>query len=122
MDRPRRVHHDMDFKLSRDIEKEKEKDQNNNLDPFGYNDNDFLNPVVDNIEEEPKKSSEKTASWLEDTDNLNLPSRKYNKNANSKSVSGELNNKEKNKNIFHSRDNAIFDRNNNNSNKDIKEF
>ena len=55
MDRPRRVHHDMDFKLSRDIEKEKEKDQNNNLDPFGYNDNDFLNPVVDNIEEEPKK-------------------------------------------------------------------
>ena len=39
MDRPRRVHHDMDFKVTRDIEKEKEKD--NNLDPFGYNDNDF---------------------------------------------------------------------------------
>ena len=47
MDRPRRVFHDIDYKVTRDIEKEKEKD--NNLDPFGYNDNDFLNPVIDNV-------------------------------------------------------------------------
>ena len=57
MDRPRRVFHDIDYKVTRDIEKEKEKD--NNLDPFGYNDNDFLNPVVDNFEEEPKKAEPK---------------------------------------------------------------
>ena len=73
MDRPRRVHHDFDFKLDRDIDKEKEKD--NNLDPFGFDNNDLLNPVMDNYEEEPKK--EPTASWLEDTDKLNLPSRFY---------------------------------------------
>ena len=123
MDRPRRVHHDMDFKLSHNIEKGKEKEQNNNLDPFGYNDNDSLNPIIDSNEEEPKKISGGTASWLEDTDNLNLPSRIYNKKTNSKSLN-ELNNKEKekNKNIFHSRDNLIFDRNNNNSNKDMKEL
>ena len=108
MDRPRRVFHDIDYKVTRDIEKEKEKD--NNLDPFGYNDNDFLNPVVDNFEEEPKKA-EPTASWLEDTDKLNLPSRIYNIN-NQKSLSGEIHDKEKNINPIHSRD-KIFDRNNN---------
>ena len=80
MDRPRRVHYDIDYKVTRDIEKEKEKD--NNLDPFGYNDNDFLNQVEDNNEEEPKKISGGTASWLEDTDKLNLPSRIYNSNNN----------------------------------------
>ena len=56
MDRPRRVHYDMDFKVTRDLEKEKERD--NNLDPFGYHDSDFLNPVEDNAEEEPKKFQE----------------------------------------------------------------
>ena len=55
MDRPRRVHYDMDFKLTRDLEKDKEKEKDNNLDPFGYNDNDFLNPIEDVVEEEPKK-------------------------------------------------------------------
>ena len=117
MDRPRRVFHDIDYKVTRDIEKEKEKD--NNLDPFGYNDNDFLNPVIDNVEEEPKKA-EPTASWLEDTDKLNLPSRIYNID-NKKSNSGEINYKEKNINPIHSRD-KIFDRNNNNfREKDIKD-
>ena len=117
MDRPRRVHHDMDFKVTRDIEKEKEKD--NNLDPFGYNDNDFLNPIEDNIEEEPKKISGGTASWLEDTDKLNLPSRIYNSNNtnnsnNPRSNSGEINYKEKN--VFHMRENNLFERNINSSN------
>ena len=125
MERPRRVLHDIDYKVTREIEKEKEKD--NNLDPFGYNDNDFLNPVIDNFEEEPKKA-EPTASWLEDTDKLNLPSRIYNSNNNnSKYISGEINYKEKNINLIHSRDKIFFDRNNNsninfrNKEKDIKE-
>ena len=52
MDRPRRVHHDIDYKVTRELEKEKEKD--NNLDPFGFNDNNYLNEVGD-FEEEPKK-------------------------------------------------------------------
>ena len=113
MERTRRVFHDIDYKITKEIEKEKEKD--NNLDPFGYNDNDFLNPVIDNYEEEPKK--EPTASWLEDTDKLNLPSRIYQNNNNnnninnnniSKRFSGEIKS-----NQFHSRDKNIFDRNNN---------
>ena len=122
MERPRRVFHDIDYKITKEIEKEKEKD--NNLDPFGYNDNDFLNPVIDNYEEEPKK--EPTASWLEDTDKLNLPSRIYQNNNNnnninnnniSKRFSGEIKS-----NQFHSRDKNIFDRNNNfNKERDLKE-
>ena len=122
MERPRRVFHDIDYKITKEIEKEKEKD--NNLDPFGYNDNDFLNPVIDNYEEEPKK--EPTASWLEDTDKLNLPSRIYQNNNNnnninnnniSKRFSGEIKS-----NQFHSRDKNIFDRNNNfNNERDLKE-
>ena len=121
MERPRRVFHDIDYKITKEIEKEKEKD--NNLDPFGYNDNDFLNPVIDNYEEEPKK--EPTASWLEDTDKLNLPSRIYQNNNNnninnnniSKRFSGEIKS-----NQFHSRVKNIFDRNNNfNNERDLKE-
>ena len=122
MERPRRVFHDIDYKITREKEKEKEKD--NNLDPFGFNDNDFLNPVIDNCEEEPKK--EPTASWLEDTDKLNLPSRIYQNNNNnnninnnniSKRFSGEIKS-----NQFHSRDKNIFDRNNNfNNERDLKE-
>ena len=120
MERQRRVFHDIDYKITKEIEKEKEKD--NNLDPFGYNDNDFLNPVIDNYEEEPKK--EPTASWLEDTDKLNLPSRIYQNNNNninnnniSKRFSGEIKS-----NQFHSRDKNIFDRNNNfNNERDLKE-
>ena len=120
MERPRRVFHDIDYKITKEIEKEKEKDSN--LDPFGYNDNDFLNPVIDNYEEEPKK--EPTASWLEDTDKLNLPSRIYQNNNNninnndiSKRFSGEIKS-----NQFHSRDKNIFDRNNNfNNERDLKE-
>ena len=129
MDRPRRVHYDIDYKVTRDIEKEKEKEKDNNLDPFGYNDNDYLNQVEDNNEEEPKKISGGTASWLEDTDKLNLPSRIYNSNNNNninnpRSNSGEINYKEKNS--FHSRDNLLFERNLNSNNfrekeKDIKE-
>ena len=117
MERLRRVFHDIDNKITREKEKEKEKD--NNLDPFGFNDNDFLNPVIDNYEEEPKK--EPNASWLEDTNKLNLPSRIYQKN-NSNNNSGEINFNENKINQFYSSDKNIFDRNNNtNQERDIKE-
>ena len=115
MDRPRRFH-DLDYKPTREIEKEKEK--NNNLDPFGCDDNDFLNPINDNIEEEPKK--EPTASWLEDTDKLNLPSRIYNNNNTnnvSKSFSGEIKHNEKN-----TRDKIFLERNNLNNLNNLNNF
>ena len=105
MDRPRRVHHDIDYRVTRDIEREKEK--NNNLDPFGFNNNDELNPEIENIEEEQKKAPGGTASWLEDIDKLNLPSRSF---YNPKKTNEELNSKEKDNHI-HSRDNLLFDRN-----------
>ena len=74
MERPRRVPFEFEYKNSRDREKEKEKEDN--IDPFGVNIADF--------EEQPKeenpKSTEGTVSWLEDVDNLHLPSRIYNEN------------------------------------------
>ena len=123
MDRPRRVHHDIDYRVTRDIEREKEK--NNNLDPFGFNNNDELNPEIENIQEEQKKSPGGTASWLEDIDKLNLPSRSF---YNPKKTNEELNSKEKDNHI-HSRDNLLFDRNHSSNftnnfrenEKDIKE-
>ena len=123
MDRPRRVHHDIDYRVTRDIEREKEK--NNNLDPFGYNNNDELNPEIENIQEEQKKAPGGTASWLEDIDKLNLPSRSF---YNPKKTNEELNSKEKDNHI-HSRDNLLFDRNHSSNftnnfrenEKDIKE-
>ena len=123
MDRPRRVHHDIDYRVTRDIEREKEK--NNNLDPFGFNNNDELNLEIENIEEEQKKAPGGTASWLEDIDKLNLPSRSF---YNPKKTNEELNSKEKDNHI-HSRDNLLFDRNHSSNftnnfrenEKDIKE-
>ena len=123
MDRPRRVHHDIDYRVTRDIEREKEK--NNNLDPFGFNNNDELNPEIENIQEEQKKAPGGTASWLEDIDKLNLPSRSF---YNPKKTNEELNSKEKDNHI-HARDNLLFDRNHSSNftnnfredEKDIKE-
>ena len=123
MDRPRRVHHDIDYRVTRDIEREKEK--NNNLDPFGFNNNDELNPEIENLQEEQKKAPGGTASWLEDVDKLNLPSRSF---YNPKKTNEELNSKEKDNHI-HSRDNLLFDRNHSSNftnnfrenEKDIKE-
>ena len=123
MDRPRRVHHDIDYRVTRDIEREKEK--NNNLDPFGFNNNDELNPEIENIQEEQKKAPGGTASWLEDIDKLNLPSRSF---YNPKKTNEEFNSKEKDNHI-HSRDNLLFDRNHSSNftnnfrenEKDIKE-
>ena len=70
MDRPRRPHFEYEYKTSRDREKEK----NNNLDPFGINDQDeFLNENP--IDENAKPNG--TLSWLEDVDNLQLPSRTF---------------------------------------------
>ena len=98
---------------------------NNNLDPFGFNNNDELNPEIENIEEEQKKAPGGTASWLEDIDKLNLPSRSF---YNPKKTNEELNSKEKDNHI-HSRDNLLFDRNHSSNftnnfrenEKDIKE-
>ena len=123
MNRPRRVHHDIDYRVTRDIEREKEK--NNNLDPFGFNNNDELNPEIENIEKKKKKAPGGTASWLEDIDKLNLPSRSF---YNPKKTNEELNSKEKDNHI-HSRDNLLFDRNHSSNftnnfrenEKDIKE-
>ena len=104
MDRPRRPHFEYEYKTSRDREKEK----NNNLDPFGINDQDeFLNE--NHIDENAKPNV--TLSWLEDVDNLQLPSRTfYNEKKNK-----EEENQNKNNGFFNSHKNPIIhDRNNNN--------
>ena len=100
MERPRRVPFEFEYKNSRDREKEKEKEDN--IDPFGVNIEDF--------EEQPKeenpKPTEGTVSWLEDVDNLHLPSRIYNENKKSEELDNnaknDLHNSHKNQN-FHDR-------------------
>ena len=74
MERPRRVPFEFEYINSRDREKEKEKEDH--IDQFGVNSGDF---EEQNKEENPK-STEGTVSWLEDVDNLHLPSRFYNEN------------------------------------------
>ena len=74
MDRPRRVPFEYEYKNNRD--KEKELEREDNIDPFGVNNPDFLNPVED-ISEDTSKPKEGTVSWLDDVDNLHLPSRSY---------------------------------------------
>ena len=111
MERPRRVPFEFEYKNSRDREKEKEKEDN--IDPFGANIADF--------EEQPKeenpKSAEGTVSWLEDVDNLHLPSRIYNENKkkeeSDQNIKLDLHNSHKSQN-FH-------DRNNNQNEKGIQE-
>ena len=97
MDR-RRFPFEFEYKNNRD-----KKERENNIDPFGLNDPDFLSqePI-----EEASKPGGGTVSWLEDVDNL--PSRKFN-NQNQEEKK-ELNQSEKK--IFH---NPIFiDRNKDN--------
>ena len=100
MDRHRRIP-EYEYKTSR--EKEKEKD--NNLDPFGVGEPDFLNPIEDN-NDHPKPDGG-TVSWLEDVDNLHLPSRTfYNENKkeeeSKKNEKNDFHNSHKNQN-FHDR-------------------
>ena len=76
--RPRRVPFEYEYKNNR--EREKERERENNIDPFGLDNPDFLNPSND-IGEENKKTGKETVSWLDDVDNLPLPSRTfYNEN------------------------------------------
>ena len=92
MDRPRRVPFDLEYK-SRDIEKEKENE--NNIDPFGDNDPEFLNPNEEQPVEQNKKSGsgEGKLSWLDDVDDLNLPSRIfYKENQNKDDIENSNNN------------------------------
>ena len=72
--RPRRVPFEYEYKNNR--EREKERERENNIDPFGLDNPDFLNPSND-IGEENKKPGKETVSWLDDVDNLPLPSRTF---------------------------------------------
>ena len=113
--RPRRAPFEIDYKNNRDVEINQE---DNNIDPFGYDEPDFLNPN-ENIEKEESNQKGGTVSWLEEEDNLNLPSRTY-YNENKR----EIRHKIEEKNEYNSHKNlGFYDRNNNsNSNeKGIKE-
>ena len=103
MDRPRRVPFEFEYKNNRDREKELEREDN--IDPFGVNNPDFLSPVED-IEEENSKPKQKEGalSWLDDVDNLHLPSRNFT----SENKKEEI--KQGEKNDFYSHN--IHDRNN----------
>ena len=63
MDRPRRVPFEYEYKNNRD--KEKELEREDNIDPFGVNNPDFLNPVEDYSEDTSKeRGSAQTVSAL----------------------------------------------------------
>ena len=111
MDRPRRVQFEYEYKNNREREKEREKEES--IDPFGTTNQDFLNP---NEEENNSKPSGGTLSWLDDVDNLHLPSRKFNNNENNGKV--DLNQNEKND--FHNNF-KIHDRNDNLREKGLQE-
>ena len=103
--RPRRAPFEIDYKNNRDVEINQE---DNNIDPFGYDEPDFLNPN-ENIEKEESNQKGGTVSWLEEEDNLNLPSRTY-YNENKR----EIRHKIEEKNEYNSHKNlGFYDRNNN---------
>ena len=109
--RPRRVPFEFEYKNNREREKEREKE--NNIDPFGLENPDFLNPSND-IGEENKKHGQETVSWLDDVDNLPLPSRTfYNENKTGEEI------KHNERNDFHNT--FKHDRNDNINEKGIKE-
>ena len=111
MDRPRRVPFEFEYKNNRD--KEKELEREDNIDPFGINNPDFLNPVED-ANEGNSKAKGNIVSWLDDVDNLHLPSRDYTNENKKKEINyGE-------KIDFHNSHN-LLDRNNNLREKGIEE-
>ena len=109
--RPRRVPFEFEYKNNR--EKEKEKEKENDIDPFGLDNPEFLNPSEPHGEENVD-SGKGTVSWLEDVDNLHLPSRTY-YNENKK----EEEPKPKERNDFYNT--HKHDRNENLNDKQIKE-
>jgi len=104
----RRAPFDFEYKITRDREKEME----NKEEPFYAND-DILNPLEDNNESE-QKNMKGALSWLDDVDNMQLPSRKFN---NEKKDEKNINQNENN--IHHNH--QIFDRNDNIEDKGFKE-
>ena len=112
--RPRRVPFEFEYKNNREREREKEREKDNNIDPFGLENPDFLNPSND-IGEDNKKPGQETVSWLDDVDNLPLPSRTfYNENKRGEEI------KHNERNDFHS-NTFKHDRNENINEKGIKE-
>jgi len=104
----RRVPFDFEYKITRDREKEIEI----NEEPF-YSNNDILNPLENNNEND-QKEMKGALSWLDDVDNMQLPSRKFNNEK-----KGEENIKQNENYIHHNH--QIFDRNDNIENKGYKE-
>ena len=80
--RPRRV--PFEYRNSRDREKEEKTKEN--IDPFGVVDEaEYLNEFGDEIENKNEKKEKKgggAVNWLDDVDNLHLPSRAYNEKKN----------------------------------------
>jgi tRNA A-37 threonylcarbamoyl transferase component Bud32 len=105
----RRVPFDFEYKITRDREKEME----NNQEPFSAND-DILNPLEDNNENE-EKNMKGALSWLDDVDNMQLPSRKFNHEKKDEE------NIKQNENYIHHNHHQMFDRNDNIEDKGYKE-
>jgi len=110
MDRPRRIPYEYEYKNSRDKEKEKERE---NIMLWAENP-EFLNPI-EGPAEENTKSVGGTVSWLDDVDNLPLPSRTF---YNEKNNEEEINHNERE---FHNNNYNIHDRNDNLKEKEVQE-
>ena len=97
-----------EYKINRDRDKEME----NKEEPI-YENDDFLNPLEDNNEKD-QKNKKGALSWLDDVDNMQLPSRKFN---NEKKDEENINQNENNIHYNHQK----FDRNDNIEDKGFKE-
>jgi len=97
-----------EYKINRDRDKEIE----NKKEPIYAND-DILNPLEDNNEKD-QKNKKGALSWLDDVDNMQLPSRKFN---NEKKDEENINQNENNIHYNHQK----FDRNDNIEDKGFKE-
>ena len=113
--RPRR--HPFEFEYKNNREREKEKEKGDNIDPFGVENPEFLNPVEDTAEENTKPSGG-TVSWLDDLDNLQVPSRTF---YNERKKEEELKHNDRNERNDFSLSHKIHDRNNINNEKGLHE-
>jgi len=97
-----------EYKINRDRDKEME-----NKEEAIYANDDILNPLEDNNEKD-QKNMKGALSWLDDVDNMQLPSRKFN---NEKKDEENINQNENNIHYNHQK----FDRNDNIEDKGFKE-
>ena len=97
-----------EYKINRD----RDKEIKNKKEPIYAND-DILNPLEDNNEKD-QKNKKGALSWLDDVDNMQLPSRKFN---NEKKDEENINQNENNIHYNHQK----FDRNDNIEDKGFKE-